>query len=411
MKRIVILDAYSTVHVGNGALLENSLKVCEKAYPGAQVSILTLDTKTNEKRYKNLNLTLFGTFAVKQGKLKQIVWGIQQVLFMFFQTANIFTLKINPNKIAFNKDHKNAMQVINEADICISITGEALNDNFQKALYFWLFSYWMVIKYNKKLVIFPQSIGPLDKKINKFLVHFALKNASLLVGRDQKSYQKLVELGFDERQIMYSPDVAILQEINESYNISQYFDTTNDKKIIGITVSKIHGEITTEQDYVGSVIESVINMLNPNEYKILLMPSNYYQDSISPDYALCQRVQSKLGVTFETSILTLNPLFPGDYKALLCQLEVFITTRMHVGILSTSGYIPTIAINTQHKIRGYMKNIGMEDYCLDFKDLDKLDKVLKKSLTENKHIRKSLEENLVGVHNDLNLFITRFGEI
>ncbi|HIP49761.1 MAG TPA: polysaccharide pyruvyl transferase family protein [Lutibacter sp.] len=411
MKKIVIMDAFSTMHVGNGALLENSIKVCEKAYPNSEITILTLDKKTNEKKYKNIEMTLFGTFAVKQPKYKQIIWGIQQVLFMFFQTLNILTIKINPAKIGFNQDHKNAMRAIQESDICISITGEALNDNVYKALYFWLFSYWMVIGYGKKFILFPQSIGPLEKTINKKLVFFALKNASLLVGRDKKSYEKLIDLGFDEKKVLYSPDVAILQDINTSFAIDQYFTDENIKKVIGITVSKIPNEIETNIDFIEKIVSSVKQVLDPNEYRILLMPSNYYPASESPDYQLCKRVQIELNDKYETAILSLDPLFPDDYKSLLCQLEVFITTRMHVAILATSGYIPTIAINTQHKIRGYMKNIDMEQYCLDFDDLDDLSDVLKKSLVENKKIREDLQNNLESMHKDLENFIKKFGSI
>ncbi len=411
MKKIVILDAFSTMHVGNGALLDNSLKACLKAYPDAEINILTLDVKTNKPKYKNLNKTLFGNFATKQPKIKKVLWGIQQLLFMASQSINVMTFKINPSIFTFNQDQRNAMKVINDSDICISITGEGLNDAVYRALYFWLFSYWLVTKLGKKLVIFPQSIGPLEKSINKKLVYHSLKNANLLVGRDKKSYQKLIELGFDKDKIMYSPDVAILQDINEEYKIDQYFNEPNQKKVIGITISKIPPEMNLDVDYVEYIIAAVKNSLDTNEYKILLMPSNYYPDSESPDYTICKYVQKELNDTFETSILSMDPLFPDDYKSLLCQLELFITTRMHVGILSTSGYIPTIAINTQHKIRGYMKNIHMEDYCVELSNLDILEDTIKKALENRESIEQSLRINLENLHKELNIFIERFGAI
>lgn len=410
MKNIVIMDAYSTVHVGNGALLENSISICKQAFPDSTITILSLDKKTNQKKYNDVRNILFSDFAVGQPKYKQIFWGVQQSLFMLFQTINIYSLKINISKIFFNKDQKNAVDAISKADICISITGEALNDNFYKALYFWLFSYWMVKKHNKKMVIFPQSIGPLDKEFNKKIVYKALKNADLIVGRDQKSYNKLIELGFKDN-IMYSPDVAIIQEINEDYKIEQYFDIQNEKKVIGITVSKIPDEITTNVDYINEIIKSIQNTIDSKEYKILLMPSNYSLKGKSQDYILCEKVKNELEKDFDCAILSLDPLFPMEYKSLLCQLELFISTRMHVAILSTSGEIPTITINTQHKIRGYMENIKMNDYCLDFDELEKLPVTLNKMIIENTKIRSELKENLKIMHNDLNKFVERFKAI
>ena len=53
------------------------------------------------------------------------------------------------------------------------------------------------------------------------------------------------------------------------------------------------------------------------------------------------------------------------FKGVCKNLDLFVSTRMHAAILSSLAPVPTIAINTQRKLRGYMELIGQADMCLD----------------------------------------------
>lgn len=409
MKKILLMDTLSTIHVGNGALLENTIKLSKEAYGDCEFHIMTMDIETNKIRYDNLSKTMFGDFWFGRGKIGKLLWAVKESIFMFLQILNEYTIKISSEKLTFNSDQKKAVRTIQECDICVSCGGEMINDTFYQMLPFWLFSYWFAIKKGKKFILFPQSVGPLKKSWTRKLTKITLGNASLLVGRDKASYEELLSLGFEPNKVMFIPDVAIQQEIGKADIHTYFFDVS--KKVIGVTISNPpFQEIGHKVDFVSEVAIHLEN-LDPSIYKILIMPSNYIREGISADYALCTSLQERLSQKFETTILQNRPYFPDEYTALLSQLEFFISTRMHVAILATSIFTPTIAINTQHKIRGYMENIDMGDYCIEMNDLNSLGIFMNNIIKNRKTISKKLEAENKKLKKEQDLFIQRLKDL
>lgn len=410
-KKILLMDTLSTIHVGNGALLENTIKLCRDAYGECEFSIITMDKETNALKYDATTLydPMFGKFWFGLGRFGKIVWASKNSLFMLLHIINESTFKIDSKKLTFTTEQKRAIEAIENAEICVSCGGEIIGDTFYQALAFWLFTYWLAIKKNKKFILFPQSVGPLRKSWTRWLVYHALKNAHLYIGRDKPSHETLLSLDFDKEKIMFIPDVAIQQEIGDA-DIHTYFKDTN-KKVVGITISNPpHAEMGKKIDFVEEVGSQIEN-LDPNKYKILIMPSNYKLREISPDYALCLKLKERLEKKFETAILENRPYFPDEYTALLSKLEFFISTRMHVAILATTAFTPTIAINTQHKIMGYMKNIEMEHFCVNYENLNTIYDLSLEIADNREGLVRKLQEANQKLKKEHNKFISKLREV
>ncbi len=390
MNKILLMDAFSTIHVGNGALLENTIDMCKKAYPDAEIHIMTADIRTNKERYINLHNTMFGNFSVDKNNYYKGLWVIRQLIFMLLQILNEYTFKVPSDKLTFDKDKKHALNLIDESDICVSLGGEMIGDTFYKTLPFWLFNFWIAIKKNKKFILFPQSVGPLKKGWARKLTFLALNNATLLAGRDKASYETLISIGLNPEKVMYVPDVAI-QQNTIKVDINKYFNL-DEKKVVGVTISKPpYREMGIIVDFVKELSDE-LKKFNPDKYKFLIMPSNYIHDGISADYSLCLELKKSIELSHDVEILDNRPYFPDEYTGLLSELELFISTRMHVAILSTSIATPTIAINTQHKIRGYMKNIDMEKFCVDYNDLKNIFELSQTLIQDRNKIVSHLED-------------------
>ncbi|MGQ1892001.1 polysaccharide pyruvyl transferase family protein [Thermophagus sp. OGC60D27] len=395
-KNVLILDSLSSIHIGNGVLIDNSIKLIKEINPNVTVNLLSMDPETNRIKYKNVDYPMFGVFWRNKSFFQKIVWIVSNIVFVFLQILNQYTFKISPQKLSFNSYQKRAFDKIKKADVCVSIIGEAINDNFYQALYFWLFNYWITIRMGKRFVLFPQSIGPLDNFFNKFLVFHALKDASLLIARDQNSYKKLFEIGFKKSQIAYSVDVGLLQEVGDTskYSVNDYFEKKDSKKVIGLTLSKFPGEIEGPQNYLDIILQVVRKEVDPSKYKILILPSNYIKNGVSSDYEICYQAYLKLRQVYEVSILANRLFFPKEYTTLLSQLYFFISTRMHVTIMACSQAIPTIAISSQFKIAGFMENIGQERFVVELERLNELSVKIKNVLQDRDRISSSIKNNV-----------------
>jgi len=293
--KILLMDTLSTIHVGNGALLENTMKLCRDAYGECEFDIITMDKETNKLKYdeKNLYDSMFGKFWTGLGKFGKIYWAIKNSLFMLLHVFSEYTFKIDSKKLTFTKEQEKAIEAIENSEICVSCGGEIIGDTFYQAIAFWLFTYWLAIKKGKKFILFPQSVGPLKKSWTRWLVFNALKDGHLYVGRDNPSYETLISLGFDKDKIMFVPDVAIQQEIGIA-NIQSYFKT-EEKKVVGITISNPpHSEMGKKVDFIKEV-GSEIEKLDPKEYKIFLPP----MEADNANELFVRETNNRLAVTLD----------------------------------------------------------------------------------------------------------------
>jgi hypothetical protein len=55
-KKILLMDTLSTIHVGNGALLENTIKLSQEAFGKCEFDIITMDKETNRLKFDEKTL-------------------------------------------------------------------------------------------------------------------------------------------------------------------------------------------------------------------------------------------------------------------------------------------------------------------------------------------------------------------
>lgn len=397
-EKVLFIDAFSTIHVGNGALLDNSIKACNLKFNNPTFKIITSDTKTNKGRYENIVEDVFSNYP--STNLKKLVWTG-----LFFLNCSIawlfYKLKINSKFIPIGSRYKKVFNAIVESDKIISISGETLNDHFMPQMYQRCYLFKICISLKKDLYIFPQSIGPIFRRNSFMILRIALSGAKEIYGRDKESLvlAKKIWNGCNVK-VSYSPDVAVLQDstINKTSPIFQ-----SNKRVIGLTLSDFPNEIQKGGGDIDLIIQACVKTFTPGDYAFYLMPSNYKYNEKSNDYAICEDAYKYLtNLGYECLILNDEPIFPEEYQAIQKGLFIFISTRMHVGILATVGSTPTIMINTQHKIRGYMENINMGKQVVEVGSInDNLSTVIGETIIDNAAIKEQLKEENIKMRLEL----------
>lgn len=403
-KKILILDAFSAAHVGNGVLLQSSLKLVNKIWPDAQVDVLaqkmdTLKSITDEKYSRSL----FYDYPSGKTKLQSLVWVAQAAVFIAVQMLNAMTLKVAPSKFCIDKHRRRAMEAIESCDVAISITGEAINDSFKKALPFYLFTYWIASRLGKKVILFPQSIGPLKLTWTRWLVAKVLKKCEFIAARDNFAVQELESLGLEEDKFAFSPDVGVLQPYWDKKRaegaLQRLGVNRNDGALIGVCVSKLQFRESgiDQTDFRDLLVDTLKEIAAEEKIQVILMPTNMPFDGLVPrDYESCLYVQEKLADTCPVHILDKRVYDPREYKAITSVLDLFITTRMHACIMATMANTPTIAISTQRKIEGYMENIGQENFVVSHAiSASQLGELITQAFTKVERIRLELSESKV----------------
>lgn len=371
-KKVLIVDAYTPAHIGNGVLLISSLEVLRKAFPGAEIRFLSLEM-TTPSLVTDLHYDEFlFRFPVNLRIHRKLLWLVLNCFFCLIQWVNAKWIRVDPFKLAFARYRRRALEAIVEADIVVSITGEAINDRTRAVLPFFLFTYWLAAAWNKSVVIFPQSIGPLNRKWTRSMTRGVLQKCSMVVGRDKVSIRELQDLRIPEEIVVFSPDVGVVQpscsrEHAERILTEQGIEI-GDRELVGVSVSSPMEDGISEVGHIQVMAEALNEAFAGRNVVLLIMAPNMPLEGVDKgDHEDCIEFRSRIE-GLEAYVLSPRIYSPAEYKGILSLLSMFITSRMHVSILSTMAGTPTITLNTQRKLYGYMKNIGQENYSIDLSE-------------------------------------------
>ena len=221
-----------------------------------------------------------------------------------------------------------------------------------------------VLLLNRKVILAPQSIGPVGGRINRCIMKFLLVRCGTICTRESYSKDFCLSLGVDASNIVPLLDMAFYPLCDDS-----------DK-----------GSLSLPDRYIAS---TAIKWLYPNSHNPQLMYDAYLKELVESYEKLADRFDcsivvlkqiEKYGndsgdeVIFEDmrSMCTSNRIiFVNDFvevsrmKLIIGQAIAFLGSRMHSNIFALSQGVPTVAISYQPKTKFIMRQLGLEKFSLE----------------------------------------------
>lgn len=222
-------------------------------------------------------------------------------------------------------DIKNVIKTIRNSDVLISGGGSLLQDvTSLKSVVYYSLIIALGLLFNKKVIIFAQGVGPLNKKLSQFIVRNLLKNCSLVTVRDEKSLALLRNWGINADLVcdpIYSLDV--LQEFNEN--------------TVGVQLREFK-----TMNY---------NLL----HKLALFIAEKFRDKKVEIFSLQKSQDLELCKNFENILKTLNPeikteIVTDNIVNRIAKLSYLIAMRFHAILVALKCGIKTCAINYDVKV-------------------------------------------------------------
>ena len=410
MINILLVDANTVYHVGNAALLESTIEQLKTQFLEANIKILAFDPNSISKMFTDVNvieclwarpISTFSLIGKAWCIIRESVWICINTLNLFFK--NKMRIGLKPRMYTFSPTKRAVIKAYLDTDIVISISAEMLNDHSWKRLTLFLYGYWLAYIMGKIVSIYPQSIGPIDKWPVKAIARYVLNKCDLILPRDQISLANVMKLGIQKTKVHLVPDVAVNQPYISSNKAKQFLKKEGIKfdrrPLIGITISKFR-----ESDYQKYffVIKQLCQLI-VTEIKgevVFFSPNLPYSKEIS-DLSLAHDLYKELSVKKNVTIIS-NLYSPSEFKGMLGELDLFISSRMHASILSTMCGTPTITINTQPKLKGYMKMVHQETWACDVEDftIEKAPLMVKEIISNSAQVRESLAMTRLEIGHD-----------
>lgn len=362
--KYLIIEAYTDANIGSGALVENTIKLLKEhlCVSNENIRVMAHYPSVFQQKYNVMSVKDIFNFPFNQSRIRQIGWLLKTCSWMSY--AWLF-----PKLALRNKRWKDYAW----ADTVISVGAERINDKYIKNEYFSLFTYGVVKKFGKKMVLAPSTYGPFLHSYTRRDANLIFNKLDLIYCRDQQSYDTVINFkNINKEKVINTSDVAIFQEWDDEYK-QTYFD--DDKPVVGISVlrwtyvaNKRETLYCSYESYIKEMSEFVDTIIKKYGVNILLYPTNFpvngcREDDVIVAKDVYEKCVNKKMIRYIEELPSAK-----EFKSLLACSTVNVTTRMHACILSTSAHRPTMSINYLFKLKEYMTGIGLKDYTIDIED-------------------------------------------
>jgi colanic acid/amylovoran biosynthesis protein len=407
----ILITNIVTLNGGDFAILESMMKVMRQTY-GEDTEFVVYDMHADiaAKYYPGINFrtllfvkynqrlskpaAILSKFSARFSPIKRLMKAAEEYGAGKPEYANNVLTK--EEKIDF--DHYAS------ADIIVSTGGTYLVENYSLSARIYDYDFTLAMK--KPLVFFTQSLGPFKKEENKIDIKRVFDKASLILLRDQASYNNLKEINVDVTKARVCADV-VFSDSSSAILEAAKTKTISEPIKIGISVRdwKFFKGRTAEEGLekyyqsVAAVCEHVTLKLGGEVVFVSTCQAivEYHVD----DSRTAQNIYDLLSDAAKKKT-SVNSDFhtPEDLKVIMESFDMVISTRMHSAIQALSLGIPVLPIAYEFKTKELFGKLIDKDLIIDIDTVTEEDaiKTFDRFLEYIKVSRKQMFENVNKEH-------------
>ncbi len=233
---------------------------------------------------------------------------------------------------------------------------------------------------NKKTMLFPQTYGPYDTRLGKFIARLIINHAAHIFSRDRQSADTikiLLQNHATEKFVTFCPDVAFMLDAlaPASPVIQPPLHLKEHTPLIGFNVNGLmyNGGYTRDNmfglklDYRLFTRRVTETLLMQTPAHILFVPHTFGPPgNINSDPDACRDVLDSLPDTYKDRVhMVTSEYNQSEIKGIIRQCDFFIGSRMHACIAALSQGIPTIGVAYSKKFSGVFESIDAGRMVVD----------------------------------------------
>lgn len=269
---------------------------------------------------------------------------------------------------------------IRNTDALIFAGGSILHDKkglrnilviFYKCLFFKIFG--------KKIVFWGVAHDRMNSLISKASLYLIMRCSSLVLLRDEKSFDLLPNNLKAKNHISWGVDI-LFGQISRLANVRPARPAVDDGELrIGLSLRPYPPNLGADQQaYDGALVKQLGAYLSKvahfSERRVTVVPLIFSEgDHARDDSAIISRVQKcASNCVFLWPDLAISECAIGDfsnllidYSATISELDFVIGERFHSLVLAQILEVPYIAISYDKKIDQLVQVTGMKNYCVD----------------------------------------------
>jgi len=388
--KVLITNIFGKENKGDQALFETliyfllSRKSIDEIKLMAHYTEGLTEYSDNIKLYKPVNnIKLYGK--------------IKAILIPFILLISYLYIRIPFFGVFLSKWQKESINSYKDVDLVISCPGGFLEDS-SKAYFASLFQLYLAIIFKKKIIIAPQSIGPIRGNFSKYLLKKILYKVEKIYTRETFSYKFITEdLKLNKSKVEMSADMAFFYD---EYKKLEFSFRKNESLLYSTVVNWNFPDATDKllarKKYIEAMAGFYQYIYEMYALKIVIL------NQVNSDLPIAYEIQEIVG----REIVTIDEVQyePLEMIKKISNTKYFVGTRFHSCIFSMLGNVPFIAISYLPKTHGIMEYLDLLGYELDIYTLTKENLITQFDIMikEEKNFIREIQKKLIFLKNKNN---------
>lgn len=426
-RKIGLLGAsFDTGNMGVGALAEATVKIILNHWPDAEIILLGSGDKPSVQRLyisereiniKTIPIRFSMNIFLPHHFLGYVLYGL---------LARVLPQSRAKDALLNRNPH---FRTLYETELVADITaGDSFSDIYgMRRFILGFLRKWLVLLFNKELIMLPQTYGPLDRPLAKAMARHILNRTSKIYSRDKASVEYVkVLLGKNQNgKVRFAPDIAFVLDARKPSHINIEPSTdirARDSIVVGLNISGLlfnggynrNNMFGLSCDYRELIISIMEMLLQDQKVSIMLIPHVFPPagNVVESDPDACLKIYEKLRGIYPGKIFIVKGEYDqGEIKYIIGLCDFFLGSRMHACIAAMSQNIPTVGIAYSKKFQGVFESVNLGNCVVDVRScdeqkvLEKIDSVLKhrnKIRNQLEQVMPQVKENVLGIFSNYN---------
>ena len=300
-------------------------------------------------------------------------------------------------KIIFSKRLSSLYLLLDRADLVLSAPGGYLHDYYVTEHRIQFFR--DVLKQSKKLVLLPQSIGPLQRGPLAEDIMSIDSGCLHIMVRDGRSYDNIKALGMESARLILGIDLGFAW-----YDLFNLERKETQDGLIGLCFRDWIHDDEANDIIIGRGSKLAEKILNEDSgKKILFISTCQALEGYRDDSIIAQNIVSKLPKKLQSRCEVSKKQWKNIPEIIqdLSKLDAFLGMRLHGCILSLCAGTPAFGIGYEYKTEEIFGQLGFDKYnCRYDAPLDEWDLKIQRFWRDRNKIRDSIDDTLTRASRD-----------
>ena len=361
MYKIAILNTTHFENKGSMGRIEGLLSCLEQTIPGCKITILHRYFKQDEQnlskqllaKYNSLEIIEHPWYRESNTSIMTAIGSLIRYFFLKFRKASLksqlqqYDAVVDLNLIEPDKftDRVSITSLVGNLLTLLNISAANVAD--------------------KPVIVCSATIGPYENKFLRNVASRVLNEVDQITLREHYSQDYLYHIGIDEPQIVLTADLAFLLEPPDMSEIPAILEnievSLTDRPLVGIAPTAMMYPSLPREEYIKFMVDISEYLINNKGATIMYIAHTYQDRDIT--HAVHNEIRNK-----EKAKILPFELSAEDTKGVIGSCDLFICSRFHALVASTSLGIPTIGIvaYSRNKFHGIIGNMmGQDKYLID----------------------------------------------